>query len=355
MHNSTQTQSITAAATAGFKMTTPDRPQVLFSPQEFYPASGPHVNILREAGFDLQYPNNNRLAKGQCSDDETIELLRDAAAVIAWGESYPKRVIEALPKLRVISRVGVGYDRVDVSAATARGVVVTITPNANHEAVAEHALALLLAVAKSIARCDGSIRSGGWPNPSIKPLRGRTLGIVGLGRIGKSVASRAIGLRLKVLASDAAPDREFAREHGIEIVPFKNLLAESDFISLHCPLSDATRGLIDRTALGLMKPGGILVNTARGGLVVEDALVEALRAGHLWGAGLDVLADEPPPADNPLLAMPQVVFSPHIAGCDELALQDMALEAAQNIVALHRGEWPAGAVVADELRAGWRW
>jgi D-3-phosphoglycerate dehydrogenase / 2-oxoglutarate reductase len=345
----------TTAAIAGVTMTTRDRPKILFSPQGVFSAGGPHAGLLREAGFDLQYPNDNRLALGQCTEDETIALLGDAAAVVAWGETYSKRVIDSLPKLRVISRAGVGFDRVDVAAATAAGVVVTITPNANHEAVAEQALALLLAVAKSIVRVDGQVRSGDWPSSAVLPLRGKTLGIVGLGRIGKSFASRAIGLRLKVLATDAAPDREFACEHGIEIVPLNTLLAESDFVSLHCPLSDATRGLIDRRALAHMKSGSILINTARGGIVVEDDLIEALRSGHLWGAGLDVLVTEPPAADNPLLSMPNVVFTPHNAGGDAQALEDMAIEAVQNIVSLHRGEWPAGAVITHELVANWQW
>lgn len=336
-------------------MTPRDRPKVLFSPQGVFSPTGPHAGVLRDAGFDLLYPSDDRMALGQCTEDETIDLLRDAAAVIAWGETYSKRVIDSLPKLRVISRAGVGYDRVDIAAATAGKVVVTITPNANHEAVAEHTLALLFAVAKSVACSDGLIRSGEWPSTSMMAVRGKTLGLVGLGRIGKSVVSRAIAMRLRVLACDGAPDLEFAREHGVEIVPLNELLAESDFVSLHCPLSDATRGLIDRKALGLMKAGSVLINTARGGLVVEDDLIEALRSGHLWGAGLDVLVKEPPAADNPLLAMPNVVLTPHVAGGDKQALQDMAIEAAQNIVSLHRGEWPAGAVLTHELRLNWQW
>jgi phosphoglycerate dehydrogenase-like enzyme len=332
-----------------------ETPLVVFSPQEVFSHSGPHMEVLREAGFELRFPPDSRLALGQCSEDETIEQLQGASAVIAWAESYSQRVIDALPKLRVISRAGVGYDRVDVRAATERQVVVTITPNANHEAVAEHAFALLFAVAKSLVDNDRAVRSGGWPTQAIRPIRGCTLGIVGLGRIGRSMAMRAGAMRLRVLASDSHADLEFAKRYNIELVSLDELLAVSDFVSLHCPLSPATRGMFDRKMFAKMKPGSVLINTARGGLVVQPDLVDALRSGHLSGAGLDVLADEPPAADEPLLSLPNVVISPHNAGSDVGALDAMAVEAATNIAQLKRGNWPAGAVLNDSLRASWRW
>ena len=163
-------------------------------------------------------------------------------------------MIEGLPDLRVIARLGVGFDRVDLKSASERGVVVTITPNSNHEAVAEHALALIMGLAKTIVAGDKAMRAGGWPGGPRKPLRGSTLGIVGLGRIGRSLAVRAVAMRMRVIATELYPDREFVDEHGIELVDLDTLLGSSDYVSLHCPLNDETRGFINKTTLESMNP-----------------------------------------------------------------------------------------------------
>jgi phosphoglycerate dehydrogenase-like enzyme len=249
----------------------------------------------------------------------------------------------------------VGYDSVHIASATARGIPVTITPTANHEAVAELALALLFAVTKSIVTHDRAIRDGKWPRRPLLPLRRRKLGIVGLGRIGRSLAVRAAALGMQVLAADTMPNREFLVTHGIQLLDLDSLLRESDFVSLHCPLDDQTRGFFNAAVFAKMKPGSILINTSRGGLINERDLLEALTSGHLGGAGLDVLAQEPPPADHPLFRLNNVVLSPHIGGVDELSLEAMGVEAASCIAQLYRGQWPTGAVVNDQLKAGWRW
>ncbi len=316
---------------------------------------GTHVGLLEKAGFDVRYSKGLDFPRGLVGDPAAIEQLRGVAAVVAWGEQYTRGVLAGLPDLRVIARIGVGLDNVDIPAATERGIAVTITPTANHEAVAEHALALLFAVAKSIPLDDKTTRSGEWPIELHQPIRGKTLGIVGLGRIGRSVAVRALAMRMKIIAVEKYPDRAFVEQHGIELMDLDTVLARSDYVSLHCPLSDETRGLINRQRLGQMRPDSVLINTARGGLVVEDHLLEALVAGQLRAAALDVFEREPTNADNPLFQLDNVVVSSHTAGSDTLAMENMAIEAAQCIIDLSRGRWPELAAVNGELRKTWEW
>ena len=313
------------------------------------------LEMLREAGFETVVADHDR-DDGWGTEEEIIEELREAVAVVAGGQLFTDRVLASLPRLRVLARSGVGFDRVDVAAATARGVVVTITPTANHEAVAEHALGLLLASARSIVRRDKAMRTGEWPGlPPLTEVRGKTLGIVGLGRIGRSLAVRALGMRMNVIATEPSPDRAFVDKHAIQLLDLDTLLARADFVSLNAPPNDETRGMIDATKLGKMKPGGLLINTARGGLVVEHDLVAALSSGQLGGAGLDVFEQEPIDPSNPLLQLDNVVVSPHVAGNDSLAMEDMGAEAAQCIIDLSRGKWPEGAVINEELKGTWQW
>jgi phosphoglycerate dehydrogenase-like enzyme len=316
----------------------------------------PYTRLLLDAGFQVVYPRNPQLARGLGGESETIAELAGIQAVLAGGgEPYTERVFAALPELRVVARAGVGYDRVDVQAATRHGVVVTITPTANHEAVAEHTLALLLALAKNIVANDRRTREGGWRSELARPLRGQTLGLVGLGRIGRSVALRAMAMGMRVIAFDVNPPHSFVAEHPIRLVSFEELLEQADIVSLHCPLTPQTQRLFHRDVFRRMKPGALFINTARGGLVVERDLVEALIEGTLGGAGLDVFEIEPPAPDNPLFALPNVVVSPHVASADTRAMIDMGVEAARCIVQLSRNEWPSDAVVNNELKTHWRW
>jgi phosphoglycerate dehydrogenase-like enzyme len=285
---------------------------------------------------------------------ETIEAVREAVATIAGSESYTERVLAALPNLRVISRWGVGVDCIDFDAVTRHGVAVAITPGSNHEAVAEHTMALLLALTRSLARQNREIRQGIWTKVPLQPLREDT-GLIGLGRIGQSVAVRAAQFRLRVIAYDPAPDLAFTQTYGIELVDLDTLLSHADYVSLHLPLSRSTNGLINRETLSRMKPRSFLVNTARGGLVVEEDLVAALQSGHLAGAGLDVFAQEPPSPANPLLALENVLVTSHMAGVDVQSSTDMAVQAAQSIIDLHQGRWPHHTVVNSSIRPGWQW
>jgi D-3-phosphoglycerate dehydrogenase len=311
---------------------------------------GPFVDMLRQAGFELVYPPGS----SQLTEEELLPLLQGVRASVAGSEPYTRRVIEANPSLRVIARVGVGFDAVDLEAATEHGVAVATTPGANHDGVAEHAFALMLALAKDLIPQHRGTQAGKWPRQSTIPLRGRVLGIAGLGRIGKAVALRGKCFGMRLLAYEPAPDLGFVRQHQVTLVPFDRLLAESDYLTLHLPLTPESKHLINRRTLAQMKPTAFLINTARGGLVCEADLLWALRDKRLAGAGLDVFEKEPV-GQNPLLQLDNVVCTPHNAGGDLQARNDMALAAAGAIVALSRGQWPTEQIVNPQVREKFRW
>ena len=330
-------------------------PTVVISYDDKFDETRAFVSMLRGQGFEVRIVGDVRFAQGLASDEEEIEALLGASAVIARGERYPARVLTSLPGLRVVARLGVGFDKVDLAAATANGIAVTITPNSNHDAVAEHAMALILALAKFVVTGDKAMRDGQWPNMSRRPLRGSTLGIVGLGRIGRSLAVRALAMKMRVIATETQPNVSFVQENDIQLADLDTLLGRADHVSLNCPLNDETRGMINSQKLALMRDGAALINTARGGLVVEADLVDALASGRIAGAGLDVFEQEPTEPMNPLYALDNVVVSPHVAGNDVLSVEEMGREAAQCIIDLSEGRWPDGAVVNDELKGNWRW
>lgn len=330
-------------------------PTVLFTPEELLNVEAEHTEILKAAGFAVVYPKNPQFTRGTCGQQESIDELSVADAVIAGSEYITAAMLEQLPNLRVIARSGVGCDRVDVSAATAKNIVVTITPTAVHEAVSEHALALLLAVSKQIVVRDRATRSGGWPRDLVEPIRRKTMGILGLGRIGRSMAIRSMAMGMSVIAHDVAADREFAAANQIELVDFESLIQRCDVLSIHCPVTDETRDLINREVFARMKPSAIVINTSRGAVINEADLIVALRERRIKGAGLDVYEEEPPDRDNPLFQLDNVVLSPHAASGDWLAMQDMATEAARCIIQLYQDHWPANAVINKELEGSWKW
>ncbi len=249
-------------------------------------------------------------------------------------------LLAAAPALRVVGRAGVGVDNIDLDAARARGVVVVNAPAATTEAVAEHTLALLFAVARRLAEADASMKAGRWDKKRFMgiELAGRTLGLVGVGRIGAAVARRAAALGMTVLGYDPYLTPATLRSRGAEpVTSLPDLLARSDVVSVHVPLTPATRGLLNREAFAYMKDGVIVLGTARGGVIDEDALLDALRAGKVRGAGLDVFATEPPGA-TPLVTHPRVVATPHIAAQTEEAQARVARDIAQEVLAALRGQ-----------------
>lgn len=326
-------------------------PNVLIMPTPLRHRPGKYRDILTSAGFTpVDPPGYHRLTEA-----DLVEAMPEVDALLAGGDPVTARMIKAAPKLRAIARAGVGYESVDVMTATSREIAVAITPGANHESVAEHTIAMLLALTRNVVGNDRMVRAGAWDRRPVRPLRGTTLGVVGLGRIGKSVATRGRAFGMKVLAFDRNDQTEFQAGQGIVRMGLEELLAASDVVSLNLPLNRDTHGMFNRRIFDMMRPGAIFLNTARGGLVKESDLYEALTSGKLSGAGLDVLCAEPPDRDNPLLTLPNVLFSPHIGGVDTAALDDMAEQAAQVMIDLYQGRWPAGCMVNDEIRTRWRW
>jgi phosphoglycerate dehydrogenase-like enzyme len=327
-----------------------DMPKVLIAPMQLAGLDGPFLDILRKDGFEPVYPGPTALL----AEEDLLRILPGAAASLAGSESYTRRVIEANPELRVVARLGVGYDAVDLAAATEHGVAVTITPGTNHDAVAEHTFALILALAKCIVPHHNATRANQWPRKTNLPLRGCALSIIGLGRIGKAVALRGEAFGMRLLAYEPVPDLEFVRKHRITLLPLEKAIAEADYLTLHSPLTPESRHLINRRTLGLMKPTAFFINTARGGMVCEADLIDALRANRIAGAGLDVFEKEPAHR-NSLFEFDNVVLTPHTAGGDLQSRSEMAQSAAEAIVTLHHGGWPAEKVVNPEVKARYRW
>jgi D-3-phosphoglycerate dehydrogenase / 2-oxoglutarate reductase len=275
--------------------------------------------------------------------------VAEADGWIAGVEPIDRSVIEHAPRLKVIARYGVGVDNVDLVAAAERGIVVTNTPGANAGAVAELVIGLLLSLARGIPAADRAVRAGRWIASGGVALEGKALGLLGFGAIGRAVAPRARALGCRVLVYDPAPAAATAaRKLDVEQASQAELLAASDFVSLHLPVLPETRGMVDAAFLAAMKPGAYLVNAARGELVNEVALLEALRTGHLAGAALDALAQEPPPPGFPLGELDNVVLTPHLGAHTDRAVRTMGRRAMENCLAVLRGEQPPDPVVPKQ-------
>ena len=314
--------------------------------------TGPHLPILKEAEFEILHSDKQvQVFQADC----LIEELAGCSAVISGSEPYTAEVLAACPELRVIARTGVGYDAIDTAACDRAGVVVAVTPGVNHHAAAEQAIALLMGVARGFPAADRMVREGRWGFVAQPRLIGSTVGLVGLGRIGQAVATRAVGLGLNVIAFEPSPPEEFIEQWNIELVTLEELLGRSDYVSLHCPYSKDSHHLMDAEKFAQMKPGSIFINTARGMLVDESALVESLRSGHLRGAGLDVFEVEPLPLESDLLTLPNVLLAPHLAGADNESRFDTLTMSANTIVQLASGDWPAEQIVNLKEVQDWSW
>ena len=274
------------------------------------------------------------------SSAQVAELLVGVDGYIAGLDEIDRAALEKADKLKVISRYGVGVDNVDLEAAKEKGIVVTNTPGANSVSVAELALGLMLALARNIPEAVQSVQQGKWPRYSGVSLEGKTIGILGLGAIGKQLALRLSGFGCQVYAYDPYADNAFAIENGIVLVSLDTAIAKSDFISLHLPLLPETKGLVNDAFFAKMKKGAYLVNTSRGEVVDEGALLRALESGHLRGAGLDAFSMEPPDPSNPLLHLPQVIATPHLGAQTDGATSNMGWIAMQDCLAVLRGEDP---------------
>lgn len=325
--------------------------RILVLPVVLHRTPGPYLDVLKSAGFEISYPEPDA---DLSTPAKLLPFLDGVSGVLAGMEPFTREVL-AQSKLRAIARMGVGYDAIDVAAATERGIPVTITPGTNEVSVAEHTMALLLGVLRGFPLRDQLVRKGDWQRRKMPRLEGKTLGLVGLGRIGKALVPRARAFGVRILAYDPKPDQAFAESTGVRLCGLDELLRESDIVSLHAPCTPETENLINRKTLAAMKRGSVLINTARGGLVDEGALAESLANGHLFGAGLDVFKVEPLPLDSPLLRFPNVLLCTHMGGLDEESEVAMSRLAAQCLADLYQGKWPAECIVNPAVGPNWKW
>lgn len=303
------------------------------------------VEVLQQAGLKVTAP-------GQMKREETLAALADAdALIIRSATKADAALIAAAPRLKVIARAGVGVDNVDLDAASVREIAVMNTPAGNTVATAEFAFGLMLALARHIPQAFDSMQAGKWDRKSYQgvELRGKTLGIIGFGRIGQAVGKRALAFEMRVIAYDPFIPAEAVAALGAEKVTLDEIYAQSDFISLHSVITDETREMINSATLAKMKKGVRIVNAARGALINEADLAAAIRSGHVAGAALDVYGEEPPPPGHPLIGLPNVIDTPHLAASTDEAQVAVAIEAAELIVAaLLKGEYK-NVVNADRL------
>jgi D-3-phosphoglycerate dehydrogenase len=308
--------------------------KILVTATSFKPDSGSQaMKKLRSFTDSLVF---NLIGK-PLSEDELIPLLQDCDGCIAGLDHFTAKVIEGAQKLKVISRYGAGVDRVDLAAAKARNVIVCNTPGANSQAVADLTLALLLCVARKVSILDRKTREGQWPRSTGIELYGKTIGIIGLGAVGRAVARRASGFSMKVMAYDPFIDMKYAESNGIIPADFEIVTREADFLCLHLPLTDETRRIISKDVMNKMKDGAVIINTARGGLIDEIAAYELLASGHLGGMGLDVYETEPP-QKSPLFELENVVLTPHTASHTYEATAAMADMSVQNLIDVLSGK-----------------
>jgi D-3-phosphoglycerate dehydrogenase len=298
------------------------------------PANAEAKKLIETFADEVVYNDLGRPLKG----DEILKRLAGMDGYIAGVDYIEADVVEKMPEsIKVISRYGAGVDRVDIPACTKRGILVCNTPGANAVAVCELAFGLMLCTARNIPHLHIAVEKGEWPRSEGVELFGKTLGIIGMGAIGKNLARRAAAFGMKVLAYDPYFDEDFAKEHGIWKATLKEALAVSDFISLHVPLNDSTYHMIDSGRIAKMKEGAVIINTARGGLIDERAAAEAIGSGKLGGIGLDAFEQEPL-EKSPLKGLERVVLTPHTGAHTKEAVQTMGRMAVENCISVLKGE-----------------
>ena len=317
-------------------MKTLQKCRVLVTPNS-YAKYDPQLKIELEAQVgEVIY---NRTGK-PLSSAQVADLLPGVDGYIAGVDHIDRDALAAADSLKVIARYGVGVDRVDLAATAEKGIIVSNTPGANAASVAELALGLMLTLARQIPQASSAMRNAEWPRLHGLTLAGKTIGIIGLGTIGKQLAKRLANFDCRIIAYDPYVDHEFIQKYKIDVVLLDDLIAQADFISLHLPVLPETRAMVDQEFINAMKTGSFLINTARGELIVEDALIEGLKSGHLRGAALDAFSKEPPDHDNPLLAMPQVICSPHLGAQTDGAANMMGRMALNECLRVLKGEKP---------------
>ncbi len=312
---------------------------VVFTERIEGPVPGLDEDLIRQNGGEVRYGRAE-------SEAERIRMAQDAEVIVMGSTHLSRAFFAAVPRMKGVVRLGIGVDNLDIDAATEFGIVIANVPDFCSEEVAEHTLALIFAVTRKIALADRKSRAGQWvPGMDalmrpMKRLSGQTLGIIGLGKNGKTLARKALGLGLNVIGFDPYLSEDAARALGVTLMSLHELLPQADIISLNVPVTAETRGLINSHALALVKPGAILINTARGPVVDEGALATALTSGRLSGAGLDVLQNEPLRLPNPLAEFDNVVFTCHYASLSESSYASMCRQVSDQVVQILLGEFP---------------
>ena len=313
--------------------------KILITPRSFASISDKPINMLTEKGYVIQRNNTGRpYEKG-----EMLKLIRDVDGIIIGIDELSAEIIKKANALKVISKYGTGLDNIDTNMATNKKIVVTNTPTANVNAVADLTFGLILSLARRIPEADKKMKSGKWEKIIGKSVWKKTVGIIGLGKIGKQVAKRAQGFEMNILVFDLIKDKKFALRYGMKYVNLEKLLQNSDYITIHIPLNDATRGMISYKELGKVKKEAFLINTSRGGIVDEQALYKVLKNNQLKGAALDAYNNEPP-RESPLKELDNVIMTPHIGAYTEEAIDNMSIQAAQNLIDVLEGREPQNRV-----------
>lgn len=300
-------------------------------------------SMLEEERLGLGDVDYELLATKASSEDELVANVKDADVVLVAAAQITRRVLENLARCRCVVRYGIGLDNVDLKAATDHSIVVAHVLDFCTEEVSNHAIALLLALARKLLPLHQDVAAGRWRSQQawgLAPVHGQTLGIVGFGNIGRTVGRKALAFDLRVLAHDPYCDPKVAAEMGVKLVPLDELLAESDYVSLNMPLTPETRHIIGAAELKAMKPTAVLINTARGPVVDEPALTEALTKGEIAAAGLDVFEEEPLPADSPLCRLDNVALTPHVGSVSPEAMRQLRQEVGRAAADVLRGRWP---------------
>jgi len=319
-----------------------EKPRLLITTKRFGQVSREPIEILETAGFtvveksyDIEFHE-----QGKLTEDDVCELIKGYDVIIVTG-IFPitRKMIESADRLKMIANRSAGFNALDIEAARENGVMVTYNPGANADSVADMAVGLMLAVSKRMAELDRKIRSGGWERMMTSDLYRKTLGIIGLGNIGKKVAKRIQGFEMTIIANDIVEYKEFLEAYKIESVSKEELMERSDVVTMHTPLNTSTRGMIGEKLLRLMKNTAVLVNTARGPIVDEKALYRALKEGWISGAGLDVHATEPP-SFRPLVELDNVISTCHVAGSSKEASLNMGMQTVNKIITYFKGGMP---------------
>ena len=318
-----------------------DQCKLLVTPTSFGRNDPSLKKYLEELVGDVEY-NETGLPLPAA---ELSARLEGVDGLIAGLDEITRDVIAGADDLQVIARYGVGVDNVDLEAARERGVAVTNTPGANAGSVADLTVALILALLRNLVTAVNAAREGGWPRLGGTGLEGKTVGLIGFGEIGQAAARRLQGFGCRTAAYDVAPQKKAAARLGVELLSLDEVVGGSDILSLHCSLVEATRGMVDADFLGRMKDGAWLINTARGELIDEAALLEALESGQLQGAALDVFREQPPAPDHPLLHHERVLVTPHMGAHTDLAKNEMGWGSVRNCLAVLQGEQPPNPVV----------